>query len=154
MKADGRNTYWGTDFRNDSDPKVRKLLGENLELQTPGSDARKSEERQAAFDILEDPDVAHLNARQIMLKHKAAHGSRSNLDFPDQNEIQKNMTGYHERYKVEIYGDGSYTTPTIWWAALGGYGIWMPRWACPNQVTDNDQTGPPQQHEQQRPHLL
>ena len=67
MKADGRRTYWGTDFRNDSDPKVRKLLGENLELQTPGSDARKSEERQAASDILEDPDVAQLNARQIML---------------------------------------------------------------------------------------
>ena len=89
MKADGRKTYWGTNFCNDSDPKARKLLGENLELHTPGSDARKSEERQAAVDILEEPHVAHLNARQIMLKYKAAHGSGSNPDFPDEIEIQE-----------------------------------------------------------------
>ena len=78
MRADGRKTHWGTDLSNDSDPKARKLPGENLELHTPGSDARKSEERQAAVEILEDPEVAHVNARQIMLKHKAAHGSGSN----------------------------------------------------------------------------
>ena len=72
MKTDGRKTYWGTDFSNDSDQTARKLPGENLELHTPGSDARKSEERQAAIETLEDPEVAHLNARQIMLKHKAA----------------------------------------------------------------------------------
>ena len=114
MKADGRKTYWGTDFRNDSDSKVRKFLGEYLELQTPGSDVRTTEERQAANDILEDPEVAHLNARQIMLKHKAAHGSGSNPEFPDHTEIQRNMTGYPGHYNVEIYGDGNYTTPTIW----------------------------------------
>ena len=96
MKTDGRETYWGADFSNDSDEKARKLLGGNLELHAPGSDARKSEERQAAVEILEDPEVAHLNARQIMLKHKAAHGSGSNIEFPDANEIQRSMTGYPE----------------------------------------------------------
>lgn len=111
MKTVGRKTCWGTDASNDSDEKARKLLGENLELHTPGSDARKSEERQVAVEILEDPEVAHLNARQIMLKHKAAHGSGSNIEFPDANEIQKSMTGYLEHFKVDIYGDGSYTTP-------------------------------------------
>ena len=30
---------------------------------------------------------------------------------------------------VETYGDGSVTDPTCWWAALGGFGTWMPRWA-------------------------
>lgn len=120
MKADGNSTYWGTDFRNGSDTEVRKFLGENLELQTPGSDARKTEERQAAMYILEDPGMANLNARQIMLEHKAAHGSGTNPDFPDRNGIHNNMTGSPEHFNVVVYGDGSNTTPTIWWAALGG----------------------------------
>lgn len=88
-----------------------------------------------------------------MLKHKAAHGSGSNIELPDAREIQRSMAGYPEHYKVEICGDGSYTAPTIWWAALGGFGIWMPTWASPSEVTNNDQTGPPQQHEQQTPLL-
>ena len=70
MDADGRKTFWGTDFSNDVSEKNRRLLGENLELHTPGSDARKAEERQAAFEIVEDPKAANLNACQIMLKHK------------------------------------------------------------------------------------
>ena len=104
------------------------MLGENLELHTPGSDARKSEERQAAFGISDDPDVVGYNARQIMLKYKEAHGSGQNLEFPGDEEIQRNMHGYPEDYKVDIFGDGSYTSPTVWWAALGGFGIWVPDW--------------------------
>lgn len=45
------------------------------------------------------------------------------------------MTGYPENYNVEIYGDGSYTTPAVWWAALGGYGVWVPEWPSPTQAT-------------------
>ena len=41
MKADGRKTYWGSGFRNDTDSKVKKLPGGNLELQTPGSNLAK-----------------------------------------------------------------------------------------------------------------
>ena len=66
-------------------------MGENVELHTFGSDARKTEERQAALEITEDPEVEGFNARQIMLKHKAAHGSGSNLDFPDADKIRGNM---------------------------------------------------------------
>ena len=29
---------------------------------------------------------------------------------------------------MDIYGDGSLTDPTCWWAALGGFGTWMPNW--------------------------
>ena len=29
---------------------------------------------------------------------------------------------------LDVYGDGSHTTPTKWWAALGGYGVWVPKW--------------------------
>ena len=87
--------------------KTRKLLGENIELHTPGSDARKTEERQAAVDILEDPEVESFNARQIMLEHKAAHGSGINLEFPDAGQIKENMKGYLEDFKIGIYGDGS-----------------------------------------------
>ena len=77
-------------------------MGENVELHTPGSDARKTEERQAAIEIMEDPGVEGYNARQIMLKHKAAHGSGSNLDFPNADQIQGNMEGYPEDYKEDI----------------------------------------------------
>ncbi len=45
------------------------------------------------------------------------------------------MQGYPNDYKVNIYGDGSYTSPTVWWAALGGFGVWMPEWISPNQAT-------------------
>ena len=38
------------------------------------------------------------------------------------------MRGHTSDYKVNIYGDGSFTSPTVWWAALGGFGIWVPNW--------------------------
>ena len=38
------------------------------------------------------------------------------------------MQGHPSDYKINIYGDGSYTSPTVWWAALGGFGIWVPNW--------------------------
>ena len=50
-------TFWGADFGEDLDERARKLLGGNLELHTTGSDARKTEERQAAVEILDDPRV-------------------------------------------------------------------------------------------------
>ena len=86
------------------------------------------------MDIIEDYEVEGYNARQVMLKHKAAHGSGSDLTFPDANEIEANMQDYPTGFKVDIYGDGSYTSPTIWWAALGGFGVWMPEWMSPNQA--------------------
>ena len=45
MNADVKNTFLGTDFGDDISKKTMKLLGENLELHTPGSDARKTEEK-------------------------------------------------------------------------------------------------------------
>ena len=38
------------------------------------------------------------------------------------------MQGFPTDHKVNIYGDGSLTPPTLWWAALGGYGAWVPKW--------------------------
>ena len=92
------------------------------------------------MDIIEDHEVQGYNARQVMLKHKAAHGSGSNLTFPDANEIEANMQDYPTSFKVDIYGDGSYTSPTIWWAALGGFGVWMPEWISPNEAEARQQT--------------
>ena len=88
---------------------------------------------------MEDPEVEGYNARQIMLKHKAAHGSGSNLDFPHADQSQGNMEGYPEDYKVDIYGDGSYTSPTVWWATLGGFGILMPSWTKPTEVHNGNE---------------
>ena len=57
MKTDGKKTFWGADRDEHLDEKARTLLGENRELHTPGSDAKKTEERQAAVDIIEDLEV-------------------------------------------------------------------------------------------------
>ena len=34
-------------------------------------------------------------------------------------------TSYHHQYHEhhDVYGDGSFTTPTKWWVALGGFGV-------------------------------
>ena len=62
MKADGVKIFWGAEFGEGLDDRARKLLGGNLELHTTGSDARKTEERQVAVEILDDPQVEGLNA--------------------------------------------------------------------------------------------
>ena len=38
------------------------------------------------------------------------------------------MKDFDPQQLIQVYGDGSYTTPTKWWAAMGGYGVWMPNW--------------------------
>ena len=38
------------------------------------------------------------------------------------------MRGYEPEHRVPISGDASYTTATKRWAALGGYGVWVPSW--------------------------
>ena len=38
------------------------------------------------------------------------------------------MKDHDSNHLVTTYGDGSHTTPTKWWAALGGYGVWVPKW--------------------------
>ena len=125
-------------------------MGENRELHTPGSDARITQGRQAAVDILEDPEVDGLNARQLMLRHEAAHGSGSDLTYPDANAIDANMQDYPADFKVDVYGDGSYTTPTVWWVALGGFGVWMLEWISPNQAMANEPPGTDVQQNSQR----
>ena len=63
-----------------------------------------------------------------MLMHKGAHGTGTNPTFPTQNQINENMESQPVDFMVEVYGDGSFTTPTKWWAAMGGYGAWIKGW--------------------------
>ena len=151
MKADGQQTYWGAALGDDINDKTKRLLGHDCELQTPGSDARITEQREAASEICENPELEGYNARQIMLKHKGAHGSGTNLVFPGRDGIEGNMQGHPSEYKVNIYGDGSFTSPTVWWAALGGFGIWVPKWDTDHEHR-TEATGNRQQHEQQTAH--
>ena len=113
MKTDGRKIFWGADFAEDLDERSRKLLGKKRELNTPGSNARITQGRQEAVDLLEDPEAEGLTARQLMLKHKAAHGSGNDPTYPDADTIDANMRDYPADFKVDIYGDGSYTTPAV-----------------------------------------
>ena len=43
------------------------------------------------------------------------------------------MEGYAGDKKIQVYGDGSLTTPTVWWTALGGFGAWIPDWNVTGQ---------------------
>ena len=114
MKAYGKKTFWGTTLGDDINTKTKKLLGEDLELQTPGSDARITEQREAALEICDNQDLDGYNARQIMFRYKGAHGSGRNLDIPGSDEIEANMQGHPGEYKANTYGDGSFTSPIVW----------------------------------------
>ena len=62
------------------------------------------------------------------------------LPLPGSEEIETNMNGHPSDYKVNIYGDGSFASPTVWWAALGGFGIWVPKWQPDQQHEGRDDT--------------
>ena len=117
-----------TDLGDEVDEKTKRLLGRDMELHTPGDDADKTDARKKALEITQDRKREGRNARQTMLMHKEANGSGIDLDFPDAAQIDVSMAGYDQDHMVDVYGDGSHTTPTKWWAALGGYGVWVPDW--------------------------
>ena len=54
-------------------------------------------------------------------------------NFPTEQQITEAMEGYADDNKIQVYGDGSLTTPTVWWAALGGFGAWIPDWNVTGQ---------------------
>ena len=81
MKADGQKTYWGTAISDDLSRKIKRLLGYDCELRRPGINARITEQREAAVEICDNQELEGYNARQIMLKHKGAHGSGIDLTF-------------------------------------------------------------------------
>jgi len=56
-----------------------------------------------------------------------AHGTGENLQFPTKQQIEAAMVNFDAGHFVGVYGDGSLTNPTCWWAALGGFGTWMPK---------------------------
>ena len=76
-----------------------------------------------------------------MLMYKEAHGSGIMPSFPTAAQIEEAMDGHHKAHMVPIFGDGSQTTPKTWWAALGGYGAWIPRWDVANESGMKEQSG-------------
>ena len=94
MKADGNKTFWGTSFDDQLDNTQKRMLGMDRELHTAGTNRDDTDARNAALDIIDDDAMQGLNARQIMLKLKAAHGSGDDPNFPDGSEIDLNMQGY------------------------------------------------------------
>ena len=43
------------------------------------------------------------------------------------------MSGHPDDFYADVFGDGSYTTPTKWWAALGGQGGVSMDWNLPGE---------------------
>ena len=109
------------------------LLGVDTELHKPGDDQQKTDDRKQALAILKEPENKWLNARQILLTIKQAHGSGINQAFPTKAQIDEAIEGCGEDEEVRIDGDGSVTYPTKWWVALGGYGVWLPAWNKQNE---------------------
>ena len=54
MKVEGNATYWGRILPDTLSTKIRKMMGEDRELSTPGDDGDKSHERQEALNIAQD----------------------------------------------------------------------------------------------------
>lgn len=133
MKVDGQKTYWGIAISDDLSRKTNRFLGYDCEVRTPGINARITEQREVAVEICDNQELEGYNARQIMLKHTGAHGSGIDFTFPGSEEIEDNMKDHPRDYKVNVYGDGSFTSPTVWWVALGGFGIWVLKWQRPQQ---------------------
>ena len=96
-----------------------------MELQTPGDNATNTQERMEAHEILQESTTRSLNARQLMLRHKLAHGSGVDLEYPDAEQIEENMKDLDQSYMVQVYGDGSFTTPQSggrqWEGTASGY---------------------------------
>ena len=61
-----------------------------------------------------------------MLAMKGGHGTGENHTFPDRGDIEQAMKQHEDEQFIDMYGDGSYTTPHTWWAALGGAGLYVP----------------------------
>ena len=55
MIVDGNKTFWGATLGDELSRKAKKFLGFDTELQTPGSDARITEQREAAAEICFNP---------------------------------------------------------------------------------------------------
>ena len=131
------------------------MLGINLELSKGGADGEETRRRKDAIKLIDDPRRGNRNARQTMLKHKQAHGAGYMPTFPSEQEIAEAMEGFNDDHMVPAYGDGSQTTPSNWWAALGGYGAWIPNWNLPGQDepqrTEQDICGPTIGQQARRP---
>ena len=94
MKADGESTYWGRQLPDTVDEKTKLLLGVDLELHKPGNDQQQTDDRKQALAILEEPENRWLNARQVLLKIKQAHGSGISLTSQTKAQIDEAMEGF------------------------------------------------------------
>ena len=128
MKIEGEKIDWGMDVDEGEKDEVEKLLGVDNELHTPGENANITANRKEAVELIQDPQREIRNARQTTLMYKQGHGRGANLESPQLQQTCEAMEGYQESHMVPIYGDGSFTTPIKWWAALGGHGVWIPDW--------------------------
>ena len=113
-------------------------MGISTYLDTPGGDAQKTKDKEDAKELLEKEELRYHNARQVMLHYKWAHGSGVNPTFPSEQEINEHMQGFENDELIPVYGDGSLESPKRWWAAVGGYGIWVPQW---NREGEEDPRG-------------
>ena len=72
---------WGKSLAKSFMKKSKKLLGKDISLNLGGRNRDDTEARKGVVKITEELMVRGLNARQLMLKQKKAHGSGCNITF-------------------------------------------------------------------------
>ena len=115
MKANGSKTYWGQDFDDDTEESIKRLIGKENTLEREGQNRDETDAMKAAKAILDQQEMKPLNARQIMLKHKQAFGSGSDLTFPTYEDIDAYMSQHQERNPTacDLGVPGGVDHPTI-----------------------------------------
>lgn len=124
---------WGTEVPSQETPETKQMLGVDLDLTLRGLNGDEARIKKEATRIIDHHKRGNRNARQTMLQQQHARGAGCMPTFPTELEIAEAMEGYADDKMIQVYGDGSLTTPTNWWAALGGFRAWIPNWNLPGQ---------------------
>ena len=85
-------------------------------------------------ELLEQASTLYSRIQKLSrrIKHKRMKRQRGSLTPAFENTLSSS------RPQHQVFEDGSHTSPTNWWAALGGFGFWKP--AMPH---DTEREAPP-----------
>ena len=146
MSIEGELAYWGTEVDSQETPQTKMMLGIDLDLTLGGVNGDETRRKKEATKLIDHHKRGNRNARHTMLQQKQAHGGGCMPTFPTEQETTEAMEGYADDQMIQVYGDGSLTTPTNWWVALGGFGARIPNWNLPGQDEphriEQDRCGP------------
>ena len=108
------------------DPRMKGLNARQVMLRQKGPHGGGAD---LTFPDASEIDAAHRHARQGEGNLGTASDDTNSTDQYCDKDSSISKRSYHKQYYEhhDAYGDGSHTTPTKWWCALGGSGVWFPK---------------------------